>query len=162
MRARREIYFWCQTLEEGCRAFMLDELFYDSNTMHLPFEICILYTCLYGVKRSSDRDGSHCPCYWCNKILRPGSFRIVRYTEDIFFGNRRSTEELRKEVRWMYKEKGMRLTAKLPGALRAIVHPQPRYSVVPSSIKIRITPLPRNASGFTCRLIFRASKGRST
>ncbi len=78
---------------------MLDELFYDSNTMHLPFKICILYTCLYGVKRGSDRDRSHCPCYRGNEILSPGGFRIVRYTEDIFFGYRRSTEELKKEVR---------------------------------------------------------------
>lgn len=54
------------------------------------------------------------------------------------------------------------LTAKLPGALRAIVHPQPRYNVVPSSLKIRIAPRPRKASGFTCRFIFKASRGNNT
>lgn len=41
------------------------------------------------------------------------------------------------------------LTAKLPGALRAMVHPHPRYRVVPSSMKMRMTPRPRKASGFT-------------
>ena len=55
-----------------------------------------------------------------------------------------------------------RCTAKEPGAFLAIVHPQPRYNVVPSSMKMRTTPRPRNASGLTWRLILSASSGRRT
>ena len=54
------------------------------------------------------------------------------------------------------------LTAKLPGALRAMVQPHPRYSADPSSLKIRMKPRPRNASGLTWRLILRTSRGRRT
>jgi hypothetical protein len=53
-------------------------------------------------------------------------------------------------------------TAKDPGALRAAVHPQPRYKPKPSSAIILATPLPRKASGFVCRLIFKTSKGSIT
>lgn len=45
-------------------------------------------------------------------------------------------------------ERGVALTAKLPGAFRAAVQPHPRYSAKPSSAMMRNTPRPRNASGF--------------
>ena len=54
----------------------------------------------------------------------------------------------------------MGIIAKLPGALRAAVHSQPRYNANPSSAMILKSPRPRNASGFVCRLILRTSKGR--
>lgn len=38
---------------------------------------------------------------------------------------------------------------KEPGALRATVQPQPRYSVVPYSVKILTMPWPRNVLGLT-------------
>jgi hypothetical protein len=54
------------------------------------------------------------------------------------------------------------LTAKEPGAFLAAVQPQPRYNPNPSSATILKTPLPRNASGFVCRLIFNTSRGSNT
>ena len=53
-------------------------------------------------------------------------------------------------------------TANEPGAFRAIVQPQPRYKAARSSVIIRNTPRPRNASGLTCILILRTSRGSRT
>lgn len=53
-------------------------------------------------------------------------------------------------------------TAKEPGALRAAVHPAPRYKPIPSSEMILNSPRPRKASGLVWRLILRTSRGKRT
>lgn len=53
-------------------------------------------------------------------------------------------------------------TANEPGALRAAVHPAPRYKPIPSSEMILNRPRPRKASGLVWRLILRTSRGRRT
>ena len=62
-----------------------------------------------------------------------------------------------------YGEQARRLTAKLPGTFRAIVHCQPRYSeATPSSENNRKKLLPRKASGLVCILILSTSRGNRT
>lgn len=53
-------------------------------------------------------------------------------------------------------------TANEPGALRAAVHPAPRYKPIPSSEMILNSPRPRKASGLVWRLILRTSRGKRT
>lgn len=59
-----------------------------------------------------------------------------------------------------YEEK--KRTANEPGALRAAVHPAPRYKPIPSSEMILKRPRPRKASGLVWRLILRTSSGKRT
>ena len=55
------------------------------------------------------------------------------------------------------------LTAKLPGAFRAIVQPHPRYSEPSPSSESNLKKLrPRTASGFVCILILSTSRGNKT
>jgi hypothetical protein len=84
-----------------------------------------------------------------------------QYAEDTILRNRTCTEQLchpDKSEKGKAAGVGNKPTAKELGALRETVRPQPRYSVVHSSIKILTTPQPRNASGFTCCLILKHVK----
>jgi hypothetical protein len=57
----------------------------------------------------------------------------------------------------------VKLTAKLPGAFLAIVHPHPLYKLpTPSSVTNLTNPRPLIASGFVCILIFNTSNGSNT
>lgn len=104
----------CQALEESRGTFVPNQFFNDCQTMDLAFEIRVLYPCLHGIQRSSDRDGSNCACYWSDKVLRPRRFRVIRDTEDVFFGDRWSAEELREgnkkgegrmSLQWMVRKR---------------------------------------------------------
>lgn len=148
-----DTYFRSQALEERRRPLVFDEIPDDSKPRHLLLKVRILYTRLHRIERRRDRYRRDRPGDGRDEVLRPRRLRVVRHTERILFRYRRCTEELRIAA-MLECDKGRevyvhRLTAKLPGAFRAIVHPQPRYSVVPSSMKIRRNPRPRNASGLT-------------
>lgn len=141
---------------------MLDQILDDGKAGYFVFKVGILDACFDRIERGCNGNRRNSSCNGCDKVLCPSCLGVISHTKGIFFCGSGRAEELRR--RFMHVEIDMYslLTAKLPGALRAIVQPHPRYNVDPSSLKIRMTPRPRNASGLTWRLILSTSRGRRT
>lgn len=148
------------------------------------------FTYLNDIQRLRDSDGSYTSHHRGNSVLTPRRAAVVLQTKNIFFCESRASKELKQKaassqtIGLFNVVQAQEPTAKLPGAFRAAVQPQPRYSAKPSSATMRKTPRPRKASGFVliglecqivwkwvaavllidayCRLIFKTSRGRRT
>lgn len=141
---------------------MLDQILDDGKAGYFVFKVGILDACFDRIERGCNRNRRNGPCNGCDKVLCPSCLGVISYTKGIFFCCSGCAEELRGRFMHVEMDAYSLLTAKLPGALRAMVQPHPRYNADPSSLKMRMTPRPRNASGLTWRLILSTSRGRRT
>jgi hypothetical protein len=106
-------------------------------------------------------------CASVKLTLTPGSLRVVGKLEDVLLGESGTSEQLKyrkmlsiRVPKWSRRPS---LTAKLPGALRPMVHPHPLYRLaIPSSLISLTIPRPRKASGLVCILILSTSRGSRT
>jgi hypothetical protein len=90
-------------------------------------KIRVLNASLDSVQGSSDCNRRYSTGDRRNKVLRPGSLVVVGDAEQIVLGDCGGPEKLeRGQLRKPRGNGRENPTAKLPGALRAMVHPQPR------------------------------------
>lgn len=105
---------------------MLDEVLHDGEAGDLAFKVSVLDTGLDGVQGGGDSDRRDSADNGGDEILTPSGLGKVGDAKGILFSHCRRAEELCRKLAVTVGMDDTRRTAKLPGALRAIVQPQPR------------------------------------
>jgi hypothetical protein len=85
-------YFWRESLEECRSTLVTQQVAHDRYSTCLLLKIGILDARFNRIKGRCHCNRRNCPCYRCDKVLRPRRLAIVRYAENIILRNRAGTE----------------------------------------------------------------------
>jgi hypothetical protein len=127
-KGRRGYYFGRESLEERRCALLAQQVAHNRHAARLLFEIRVLDARFDRVERRGDRDRRYGASHRRDEVLRPRRLAIIRHAEYIILRDRARTKELNPPATSAPSGRvsGCGRTAKEPGALRAMVQPQPR------------------------------------